>query len=495
MYYRYFGLDLPPFSITPDPRFVYFSERHQEALAHLLYGIGRGGGGGFVQLTGEVGTGKTTLSRLLLEELPGDVHPALILNPALGPRELIAAVCDELGIAYPRRATRKQLVDLLNRYLLEVHARGGTVVLIIDEAQNLGPQALEQVRLLTNLETHTDKLLQIILIGQPELRELLWRPNLRQLAQRVTARYHLGPLAPEETAQYVGHRLQVAGAARNPFTRAGLRELHRESGGVPRLVNVIADRALLAAFTERRERVGAGLVRRSAREVLASDRAAPRWRVAALAALLVLVAGAALWLERERLVPSPRAGAALDVALPAAAAWRGVADRWQANWPAGAVGCEAAGDAGLACVRAEGAWSELVALAVPVLLRLDGADAWIAASNVEEDGLTRLEGGARLAREAVERRWSGQYALLLRLPGDVPASISPGDGGPAVAWLRARARRLDAALDDEAPVYDQELERWVRRFQDRVGLPATGIADAATLVLIVARSAESDAGS
>src|SRR5918911_3603598 len=233
MYTNYFSLKEAPFSIAPDPRYLFMSERHREALAHLLYGIGEGGG--FVQLTGEVGTGKTTLCRCLLEQVPPHVDVALILNPRLTALELLAAVCDELRIPYPAETTStKTLVDLLYRYLLDAHGRGRRTVLIIDEAQDLSIDVLEQVRLLTNLETTREKLLQIILIGQPELIDLLARDDLRQLAQRVTARYHLQPFSEVEARGYVRHRLKVAGQTRAIFTDAALRRLHLDTGGVPR---------------------------------------------------------------------------------------------------------------------------------------------------------------------------------------------------------------------------------------------------------------------
>ena len=273
MYLKHYGLDEAPFSITPDPRFVFLSDRHREALAHLVYGISQGGGGGFVQLTGEVGTGKTTLSRLLLAQLPENTgRPDPESAPAA--TELLEAVCEELGIdldagPQPARGGGKRLVDALNRYLLQAHADGRRVVLMLDEAQELPVASLEQVRLLTNLETASQKLLQIVLLGQPELRDLLARPDLRQLAQRITARYHLTPLSAAETAAYVRHRLAVAGLARAPFEPAALAALHRRSGGVPRLINIIAERALLIGYGADLERLDAAVVRRAANEVLA----------------------------------------------------------------------------------------------------------------------------------------------------------------------------------------------------------------------------------
>jgi general secretion pathway protein A len=278
MYTSFFGLQEKPFAITPDPRYLYLSERHAEALAHLLYGINEAGG--FVQLTGEVGTGKTTVIRSLLEQLPGHADVALILNPRITPAEFLLTICEELHVHVPEsgRGSTKTLMDLLGRHLLDTHARSRRVVLIVDEAQNLSIQTLEQVRLLTNLETATTKLLQIILIGQPELRERLDKPELRQLAQRITGRYHLSPLSKEESAGYVKHRMRVAGATAEAFTPTALREVHRLSHGIPRVINVICDRALLGAFTQEDHRVGARLVRQAASEVYGRPVPAP-WLV------------------------------------------------------------------------------------------------------------------------------------------------------------------------------------------------------------------------
>lgn len=322
MYRSYFGLRESPFAITPDPRFLFLSERHREALAHLLYGVGEEGG--FVQLTGEVGTGKTTLCRSLLEQAPGQVDVALILNPRQTAPELLASICEELGVAHPTGARSvKVLVDCLNRHLLDAHTRGRRTVLVIDEAQSLSGEVLEQVRLLTNLETTTHKLLQILLIGQPELQSLMARPELRQLAQRVTARYHLTPLSRAETGAYIEHRLEVAGASRRLFTRRAVSRIHRLSGGVPRRINILCDRALLGAYALQRDRVGAGLVRRAAREVDGSRPGRVRRRVAAVvAAILLLAVGVAVWqlaprgLPRFRVEYPPPVDPAAVVAAP-----------------------------------------------------------------------------------------------------------------------------------------------------------------------------------
>jgi len=272
LYLQFFGLNEAPFSITPDPAFVYLSAAHREALAHLLYGVGQGGAGGFVQLTGEVGTGKTTICRCLLEQVPEDTRVALVLNSLVTPRELLATICEELRLDIRGLTeSNKLMVDVLNHYLLRQHSLGQRVVVVIDEAQNLSPEALEQVRLLTNLETSKDKLLQMVLLGQPELRQLLQRQDLRQLSQRITARYHLAPLNREETAAYVKHRLQVAGSRRNPFRRSALRTLYQRSGGVPRLINIIADRALAGAYARESESVTPAFVNAAANEVQPSE--------------------------------------------------------------------------------------------------------------------------------------------------------------------------------------------------------------------------------
>jgi general secretion pathway protein A len=271
MYTRHFGLSQAPFSIAPDPRYLFMSERHREALAHLLYGVR--GGGGFVVLTGEIGAGKTTVCRCFLEQVPERCKVGYIFNPKLTVEELLRSVCDEFGIVCrhdgPGAATVKDYVDALNEFLLRTHAAGQDNVLIIDEAQNLSADVLEQLRLLTNLETNERKLLQIVLIGQPELRAMLARPDLQQLAQRVIARYHLGALSDPETAHYVRHRLAVAGLSQaNPFSDKSLRRIFRYTRGVPRRINLLCDRALLGAYAGGKPQVDTKIVDRAAHEVL-----------------------------------------------------------------------------------------------------------------------------------------------------------------------------------------------------------------------------------
>lgn len=434
MYTAHFGLNEPPFSLTPNPRYLYMSERHREGLAHLLYGIRQAGG--FVQLTGEVGTGKTTLCRCLLEQLPAEVDVALVLNPRLSVVELLATLCDELHVVYPTQPTSvKVLVDALHAYLLDAHARGRRTVLIIDEAQNLSAEVLEQIRLLTNLETVAEKLLQIILIGQPELTHLLAGRQLRQLAQRITARYHLLPFSARDTIAYIRHRLRVAGTGRDLFTWAAMRWVHRLSGGVPRLINVICDRALLGAYAHDLRQIDVATVRRAGREIrgaLPPDerRGGLAWTVG-LAALGIVgaglvVVGTSNWIatrqpETASAVSSNRGevpgarpagdgtparqATRLDAnmrepARPAVATmglapgqppladllgieaarsddhavFASLASLWKLQYrvPQSGLGCDAIRAAGLQCLFKSGNWNKLRRLDLPVILELTG---------------------------------------------------------------------------------------------------------------------------
>jgi general secretion pathway protein A len=270
VYLSYFGLSDNPFSIAPNPDYLFMSPRHREALAHLTFGLKESGG--FVMLTGEVGTGKTTVSRKLLQDLSDDTQTAVILNPTLSAIELLATVCDELGISYEMNTNSlKVFTDKILNKLADNHANGINTVLIIDEAQHLMPEVLEQLRLLTNLETTREKLLKVVLIGQPELQQLLRRNELRQLAQRVTARYHLLPLTKAEVALYVAHRLQVANGNPNIFTPTSLSSLFQISGGIPRVINLLCDRAMTLAYTLQKPLITHQLVTAASYQVLGED--------------------------------------------------------------------------------------------------------------------------------------------------------------------------------------------------------------------------------
>ena len=510
MYLSYYGLSEPPFAITPDPRFVYLSERHRDALAHLLYGVGQGGGGGFVQLTGEIGTGKTTLCRLLLEQLPEKTKVALVLNPKLGPVELLEAISEELGLDVgDRGGSQKALTDLLNEYLLKAYGEGWRVVLIVDEAQNLSVESLEQVRLLTNLETATQKLLQIILLGQPELRELLGRPELEQLAQRITARYHLTPLQAEETELYVRHRLSVAGCERQPFSRLGLRALHRRSNGIPRLINVIADRSLVAAYAHSLERIGERTVNDAADEALTGQARIPWRRWAVWIGVPLLVAAAAVGFYQRPAPPTPPAPQAPVVQLPEQlneaslaarlsaqpvdAAWRALAARWGLDLDEALrfeQGCPVGLPDQVVCFRGSGSFSKLRQFGRPVLLllRIEGKVVPVLLAGIDRDRarLELAEAAVVVERETLRSFWSGEYRALYRVPAGFPSTVRLHDQGEVVMWIR---ERLDIALGEAAVVVDEideanpeqiatfdlAMERRVRDLQENHGLLADGI--------------------
>ena len=530
MYTSFFGLQEKPFAITPDPRYLYLSERHAEALAHLLYGINEAGG--FIQLTGEVGTGKTTIIRSLLEQLPAHADVALILNPRVTPAEFLLTICEELRIPVPEpgRGSVKLLMDLIGRRLLDTHARGRRVVLIVDEAQNLSAHTLEQVRLLTNLETATTKLLQIILIGQPELRDLLARPELRQLAQRITARYHLNPLLPDETAGYVKHRMRVAGATAEAFTPAALREVHRLSGGVPRIINVICDRALLGAFTHEDHRVSSNLVRDAATEVYGRPMPAPwlRWAIVGAIAGAVLLVAVGVWsMLTDRQATSTRATAA-DAPPPVVASQIAQAEpeaappppqpqpsfdellarhgndttteaalgklfaSWGATYdPNGGRGCDQAARQGLECLFQKGSWAQLRTLNRPAILTLTDdigrTHQVLLASLGDETATIDLGGDARTVSIAgMSRYWFGDFLLLWRPPLAVAKALAPGMRGADVRWLRENLRVAQGlpAAPAGSDFYDEDLAQLVQDFQRQHRLNIDGVAGVQTQIVL-----------
>jgi general secretion pathway protein A len=530
MYTSFFGLSEKPFAITPDPRYLYLSERHAEALAHLLYGINESGG--FIQLTGEVGTGKTTVVRTLLSRVPHHADVAVILNPRITPVEFLLTICEELGlgIAEADRDSVKQMVDALNRRLLSAHAEGRRIIVLVDEAQNLSIDVLEQVRLLTNLETPTQKLLQIILIGQPELRELLDRTDLRQLAQRITGRYHLKPLSREETKGYVRHRLRVAGATEEIFTPAALVELHRLSQGIPRVINVACDRALLGAYTQETRKITAGLVRRAAGEVY-GRRFLPTWLgwavgslgVAALAGSLFL--GWQFWRHQNPMLSASRAlrsastpaaatpapAAALQAPTPAApklssvnalleaneanttdaAAFRRLLSLWGTALVDDRDPCGQAAKAGLACLEQRGSWTQVKTLNRPAILTLTderGQRHRVVLSSLNDKTAT-LNLGERnetVSLDDLSKDWFGEFTVIWKPKTPRTRLLSLGMQGDEVRWLRRSLSALGgAALDAEhADVYDQELAIAVQNFQREHRLNVDGIAGVQTQVVL-----------
>lgn len=493
MYAAHFGLTERPFSLAPDPRYLFLSDGHREALAHLVYGLQ---GGGFVQLTGGVGTGKTTVCRALLDQLPAAVDVAMIFTPRLTAVELLSAICDELAISYPAGTTSlKVLVDILAGNLLDAHARGRRTVVIIDEAQNLSMEVLEELRLLTNIETTRDKLLQVILIGQPELVDVMERPALRQLAQRITARYQLRPFSLSETRAYVQHRLRIAGQRQLIFTPASLRVVHRRSGGVPRLINNICDRALLGAFGRSKRQVTAATVRTAAAEV-SGPRQWRRWLQPAGAALLIaavaMTAGmlgrsriqyvAAWW--GQRLVPPgvassnaavvatpptqvatvvPPMRPSLESVLDTTTADRDAAlatlfARWSAEFEPrpGESACEVARRAGLRCLVRTGTWNVIRRLDVPAILTLTtptGDRHYVTATALAADTVTvdLARRAVTLALNDIDRFWDGAFVALWRTPDLAATDLKPGDDlkRRVVAFQRANGLLADGVLGEE----------------------------------------------
>jgi len=536
MYLRFFGLNEKPFAITPDPRYLYLSERHAEALAHLLYGINESGG--FIQLTGEVGTGKTTVVRTLLSRVPHHADVAVILNPRVTPVEFLLTICEELGlgIADPDQDSVKQMVDALNRRLLAAHAEGRRIIVIVDEAQNLSAEVLEQVRLLTNLETPTQKLLQIILIGQPELRELLDRTDLRQLAQRITGRYHLEPLSREETRGYVRHRLRVAGAADEIFTESALAEIHRLAAGIPRVINVTCDRALLGAYTQETRKVTPSLVRQAAGEVY-GRRFLPAWLGWVAGAFgLAGVAGVALfgWLLWQRQISPPRL-AVLPASVPAptvkpvppaptaasgaaatptpaaapaavpintllaansantgdAAAFRRLLSLWGTAMADDKDPCGQAAKAGLSCLEQRGSWAQVRALNRPAILTLTddhGQRHRVVLSALDERYATLNLGehNERVPLDEISRDWFGEFTVVWKPKTAHTRLLTVGMKGDEVRWLRRSLSALQGAASDPeyGDVYDEELAIAVQNFQREHRLNVDGIAGVQTQLVL-----------
>jgi general secretion pathway protein A len=546
MYLKHFNLSERPFSITPDPRFLYMSLRHREALAHLIYGLGEGGG--FVQLTGEVGTGKTTMCRCLLEHVPDNVDLALVLNPKVTSIELIATVCDELGIEFQEKdASIKILTDVLNHYLLEAHAKGRRTVLIIDEAQNLSADVLEQIRLLTNLETSTQQLLQIILIGQPELRTLLQREDMRQLAQRVTARYHLEPVTREDTGAYIKHRLQICGATRPIFNKTAVDRIYKLSGGIPRLINVLCDRALLGAYTEDKLQIDKKIIRQAANELLANElqqsRTRPNSRLLVGGLVVLILASIVLYTFWQRpeldhvpdqatVQPSPemstddtsvdKPSSQVSTALPSnalpdvtslnspdtqsgslaaalltaneswsLAAWTGLFARWSVKLPAAVEPdyCVFAIDLGLYCLVEQGSWGLLRQYNRPVIMELftnDGQSVPVVLQHLDDRVAELIIGNElfRLATGEVDRYWLGDFTLLLQSPPNGHLLLKAGDRNPDVVWLR---QLLEVAQQVKLPANDPQyfdipLQKQVIDFQRSRGLTPDGMVGKHTLI-------------
>lgn len=540
MYKAFYGLSDNPFSIAPNPHYLFLSDRHREALAHLTYGLGETGG--FVLLTGEVGTGKTTVSRCLLGQLPDNTDTAFILNPSLTELELLATLCDELKIRYGENPSLKQLTDHLSRFLLANHEKGRNTVLIIDEAQHLRAEVLEQLRLLTNLETDTKKLLQVILIGQPELQLLLKRQELRQLAQRITARYHLLPLNEDEIALYVLHRLQVAGRFEPLFTRKAVKVLQKYSDGIPRLINLLCERSLMAGYAQSRVPIDHHMVRQAAAEVLGEEEPTQNrylWPTATAAALLVAF-GVSYWLftdkpvsaasasnmvvesaptnvtasntqalsaaeETSKLVPpadQPSSQAAqasmpdpnqrllndvINQSRDINTAFAGLFSVWGKVPYKGLTACQSAVEQGLACYQQQGNWMSLTRLNYPAVVYLvddNQQDFYGAVIAVDDEQLLMQLGEQQLW---VDRSWfnqhfSGTFEILWQAPSLPMMEISEKSSPGQLQWLENALAHVTHRNARRVSQFDLKLENDLKAFQSQHGLKADGIAGNQTLV-------------
>ncbi len=516
MYNEHFGLEETPFSIAPDPRYLYMSEQHREALAHLVYGFNSNGG--FVLLTGDVGTGKTTICRCLLEQIPGNSAIAFIFNPKLSSVELLAAVCDEFGITYNKGSSSiKDLVDLINVFLLETHAKGVKAVLIVDEAQNLSADVLEQLRLLTNLETSQHKLLHVILLGQPELGTMLSEPALSQLSQRIIARYHLGPLMKKDIHAYVRHRLAVAGIRKQIFTDSAIKKLYQFTGGVPRLINVICDRALLGTYTQEQDSVSKSTLSKAAHEVFGDSRGGPlkRSRKPLAWAMMAVVIAGGIALASTYFKKIPDTSVTSPVLETESApipeldtfTWTVPEERVDSErlslqslytlWnidkkPANIVdACSSAREYGLQCMKGLGSLKSLTNMNRPAVLKLfDNEDNsfYVTLLAVDKDTANIRMGNEErtVALSDIESRWLGEYTILWRPPSDFDMTFPAGQEGPEVIWLRKKIAALNNTVIKEpaSAVYDSGLVKDVRKFQVAQGLVPDGIVGPLTILHI-----------
>jgi general secretion pathway protein A len=537
MYNHYFGFSEAPFSIAPDPRYLYLSEQHREALAHLVYGIGDHGG--FVVLTGEVGTGKTTVCRCLLQQVPEHIDIAVIVNPKLNAHELLQTICDELGVGTAEdNPTSKNLLDALNTFLLSTHARGRNAILIVDEAQNLAPDVLEQLRLLTNLETNERKLLQLILLGQPELNTLLAQQSLRQLSQRITARYHLRPLARDEVVSYIEHRLAVAGGRGHLFSKAAIARIFRYSKGIPRLINLLCDRALLGVYAANGSGVDVAMVRRAATEVLpryaltARFAALLKFGIAAVLVVLVLIGSYFAWQQRALFDRAAAAGnatttnwrnALLQIDNAKVASISELARVWGIDAVKEKINTECPSTGNASCLELDHlTLADLQRYNAPLALTLQ-----LDATTLRYVVLKQLHGERaqiwfdgrdwELTWTEIAALWRGKALMLVTAPvAQLP--LQSGSSDALVGWFDTQLFRYlhrgerrwqretfdrSGELADNAAkpawlvshylalreqpssqIYDADLMVEVKRFQSQQGLPENGTIDLATLVAL-----------
>jgi general secretion pathway protein A len=532
MYCEFYGLKEKPFTVTPNPRFVFLSKNHKEAFAHLLYGIDNHAG--FILLTGEIGTGKTTVLRTLLSQLDNStVRSALILNPSLSAKELLASINREFGIGW-EGLNATDLLDTLNRFLLSENRSGHTVALVIDESQNLEPQVLEQIRLISNLETETDKLIQIVLAGQPELTDILQRPELRQFGQRITVRYHLSAMDFDDTRAYIEHRLEVAGGLRAAaFSKGAMKKIFSYSRGIPRLINIVCDRALLIGYIDESRDISTGMAARAIAEVSVRRRRPVIFPLALAAVIaLVLCAAGAMYafLYKPALKhPLPPRTASNAISAPltddtdpneiarilrkslwgmgeadsAANAFNAVAKTWNARPLTERERVQnpremekAAEKRGLYLARFNGSIERMLSADAPALLEVRPSGKsdrrYLALIGRENDRFIvspPLNGRASLSRTELEGLWSGRAFVPWRNFLNIP-SLTPGMKGEAVIRLQKLLQDSGVYKVEPTGLYDHETTAAIREFQSAQGIVKNGRLGKQTLFFLY-RKAES----
>lgn len=527
MYLEHFSLNERPFTISPDPRFLFMSNRYREALTHLSYGVKEGGG--FVLLTGEVGTGKTTVCRCLLQQLPENTRLAFVLNPKLNSRELLATICDEFKIEYPEGCeSLKILTDKLSEYLLDCYQDELNVVVMIDEAQNLETEVLEQIRLLTNLETNQKKLLQIILVGQPELQEKLAQRELRQLAQRITARYHLRPLNLKETIAYILHRTRIAGTHNALFSRSAVEYLHQKTQGIPRLINTICDRALLATASRQKKRVEKSIMVQAVAEIMGKpfteeERHAVQlsWlKPIALVTVMLSIAGLSYWLGQSKettAIPQKEpAKVAEIVTVPAPVkpevksktllerligderwdyngrwSFQNLLSLWHIEYSPITHGdaCKFAATYGLKCNDGKGNWQALRDLNRPSLLKFSAGlqgEFWGVVKSLKglEAEVQFGDKKSLIKLDELSTIWTGEYIVLWQAPEGYYGDIKIGDQGEAVYWLSRMLNNLNQTNNEAQNTFDKQMQQQLIAYQSQRDIEADGIAGMQTILKI-----------
>lgn len=525
MYHSYFGLDDQAFSIAVNPRYLYMSAQHREALAHLLYGVKSGG---FVMLSGEVGTGKTTIIRCLLEQMPDNADLAIVLNPSASAKDLLSSICDEFGVVYhPEENSLKVLTDKLTDFLVKNHKEGRKSIVLIDEAQLLRVSTLEQVRLLTNLETNTEKLLQVILVGQPELNELLAKPALRQLSQRITARYHLRPLSETETAAYIKHRLAVAGmpAGHQPFPPKIVHKVYKVSRGIPRLVNILCDRMLLGAYSRETTQVDAEIFRQAMGEVLGETPDRPfvqRYQkaiyggVAAVGTLILItvvwfLVGAFKTEDKQQVIgagsiirDSVAEISETEISEANAGPVGGTEKLWVYNqdralaellsvmgveYDSALYPCWAINDAGMACETQQAdTWEGFSRFDRPAVLTLitpSRRTAYVTLVALTQTQAWVSTGGEARSMSLRElgRMWTGEFVFIWHKPELFEEAIGLGSKGEIVTWVAEQFAKLD---QQDAPLtrnhFNAQLQKRVKIFQRANDLKDDGFVGIQTLL-------------